>query len=94
MDIIDVMELIENFGLLGKDFIFLESKEEQKDFDLICVKLLKIKYQEVEDGLMLSTSSLGYWVRVCFATLFRFFPRLVGKNQNLLAIHINGYPLG
>ena len=51
MDIIDVMDLIENFGLLGKDFIFLESKEEQKDFDLMCVKLLEIKYQEVEDGI-------------------------------------------
>ncbi|MCQ8213261.1 hypothetical protein NON08_12195 [Cetobacterium somerae] len=63
MDIIDVMQLIENFGLLGKDFIFLESKEEQKDFDLMCVELLEIKYQEVEDGLMLSTSALAYWLR-------------------------------
>ena len=63
MDIIDVMEFIENFGLLGKDFIFLESKEEQKDSDLMCIKLLEIKYQEVEDGLMLSTSALAYWVR-------------------------------
>ncbi|MGL5797512.1 MAG: hypothetical protein ACRCYT_04820 [Cetobacterium sp.] len=62
MDAVDIIELIEKFDLLGKDFIFMESKDSQKKFDILCAKLLKIEYQETEKGLMLNTHQLAFWV--------------------------------